>query len=177
MLCSTLKVNFQAISPLAVNDADYRAKGYHLDVSVAPESVVAAAALLNRAGYTLEAVTGVDWLSSAAPKPPAKKAAPSAEGEAPPPPPEPAAPVEEQMEVVYDYTSTGLELCRVVVRCRIPRATPELPTISGVFAGADWHERETHDFFGIRFQGHRDLSPLLLPEDADFHPLLKDFKA
>jgi NADH-quinone oxidoreductase subunit C len=44
-----------------------------------------------------------------------------------------------------------------------------------VFPGANWHERETHDFFGIVFLGHPDLSPLLLPEDADFHPLRKDF--
>jgi NADH-quinone oxidoreductase subunit C len=173
MLCSKLKEAFLVLKPLAIADVDYRAKGYHLDVTVGPDRVVAAAVLMTRAEYTLEAVTGVDWLSSAAPKP-VKKAAP-AEGEEVPA--EPPAQNEEQMEVVYDYTKTGSELCRVVVRCRIPRANPELPTISGVFAGANWHERETHDFFGIRFLGHPDLSPLLLPEDADYHPLLKDFKA
>jgi len=52
-----------------------------------------------------------------------------------------------------------------------------VPTISAVFPGANWHERETHDFFGIRFAGHPNLIPLLLPEDADYHPLRKDFKA
>ena len=82
---------------------------------------------------------------------------------------------EEQMEVVYDFFHPT-EPWRVVVRTRVPRATPELPTISEVFPGANWHERETHDFFGIRFAGHPDLSPFLLPEDADFHPLLKDFQ-
>jgi NADH-quinone oxidoreductase subunit C len=79
------------------------------------------------------------------------------------------------MEVVYDYFHPESPL-RVVVRTRIPRAEPELPTIAGVFAGANWHERETHDFFGIRFTGHPNLKPFLLPEDATFHPLLKDYK-
>lgn len=79
-----------------------------------------------------------------------------------------------QMEVVYDFFHPVVPL-RVVVRTRVPREQPELPTISGVFPGANWHERETHDFFGLRFRGHPDLSPFLLPEDADYHPLRKDF--
>jgi len=81
---------------------------------------------------------------------------------------------EEQMEVVYDFFHPSSP-ARVVVRTRVPRAQPELPTICKVFPGANWHERETHDFYGIRFLGHPDLSPLLLPEDADYHPLRKDF--
>ena len=83
---------------------------------------------------------------------------------------------EGQMEVVYDYFHPAKAL-RAVVRTRIPRDNPELPTIHKVFPGANWHERETHDFFGIRFLGHPDLSPFLLPEDADFHPLRKDYAA
>ena len=81
-----------------------------------------------------------------------------------------------EMEVVYDYFHP-LSPLRVVVRARVPRGHPELPTLSGVFPGANWHERETHDFFGIRFLGHPDLTPFLLPEDADYHPLRKDFSA
>lgn len=83
---------------------------------------------------------------------------------------------EQQLEVVYDFNHFD-ELCRVVIRSRTDRNNPEIPTISHIYQGANWHERETHDFFGIKFIGHPDLSPLLLPEDADFHPLLKDFKA
>jgi len=79
-----------------------------------------------------------------------------------------------EMEVVYDFFHPIAPI-RVVVRTRVPRSQPELPTVSGVFPGADWHERETHEFFGIRFLGHPNLSPLLLPEDADYHPLRKDF--
>ncbi len=83
---------------------------------------------------------------------------------------------EGQMEVVYDYFHPAKAL-RVVVRARIPRDNPEIPTILKVFPGANWHERETHDFFGIRFLGHPDLTPFLLPEDADYHPLRKDYAA
>jgi NADH-quinone oxidoreductase subunit C len=79
-----------------------------------------------------------------------------------------------EMEVVYDYFHPAAPI-RVVVRTRVPRSQPELPTVSGVFPGANWHERETHEFYGIRFLGHPNLTPLLLPEDADYHPLRKDF--
>jgi NADH-quinone oxidoreductase subunit C len=84
--------------------------------------------------------------------------------------------VEGKMEVVYDYFHpvTGL---RVVVRSRIARENAEIASISGIFSGANWHERETHDFFGIRFLGHPNLEPFLLPEDATYHPLRKDFTA
>jgi NADH-quinone oxidoreductase subunit C len=81
---------------------------------------------------------------------------------------------EGQIEVVYDYFHPAKAL-RVVVRTRIPRDNPEIATIHKVFPGANWHERETHDFFGVRFVGHPNLTPFLLPEDADYHPLRKDF--
>jgi len=76
---------------------------------------------------------------------------------------------------VYDFNHYE-SLCRVTIRTRVPRSKPEIPTISQIYPGANWHERETHDFFGINFVGHPYLVPLLLPEDADFHPLLKDFR-
>ena len=79
-----------------------------------------------------------------------------------------------QMEVVYDFFHPRQAL-RAVIRSRVPRENPEVPTLSAVFPGANWHERETHDFFGIRFLGHPNLLPFLLPEDATYHPLRKDF--
>jgi NADH-quinone oxidoreductase subunit C len=81
-----------------------------------------------------------------------------------------------QMEVVYDFFHPARSL-RAVLRTRVLRDNPEMATLSGVFPGANWHEREAHDFFGIRFLGHPDLSPFLLPEDATYHPLRKDFAA
>lgn len=54
-----------------------------------------------------------------------------------------------------------------------PAAAP--PTVSDIFPSAQWLEREVHEFFGIAFIQHPDLRPLLLPEDADYHPLRKSF--
>jgi NADH-quinone oxidoreductase subunit C len=74
--------------------------------------------------------------------------------------------------VVYHFdrlTSPG----RVALRILAPHGKPEVPSISKIFSGANWHERECHDFFGVIFTGHPNLVPLLLPEDAKFHPLLK----
>ena len=130
--------------PSPVQIVDAKAKGYHLDVTVAPDQVVAAAEVARQRGFAMDTITGVDWMAAG------------------------------QMEVVYDYFHPASVL-HVVVRTSIPRDKAELPTIQGVFPGANWHERETHDFFGIKFLGHPDLSPLLLPEDADYHPLRKDF--
>jgi NADH-quinone oxidoreductase subunit C len=49
------------------------------------------------------------------------------------------------------------------------------PSIVGVYRAADWNEREVFDMYGVRFDDHPDLKRILLPEDADFHALLKDF--
>ena len=53
---------------------------------------------------------------------------------------------------------------------------PQIPTISAVYSGALWHEREAMDFFGIHFTGHPDPKPLLLSEDMKDHPLIKEGK-
>jgi NADH-quinone oxidoreductase subunit C len=53
---------------------------------------------------------------------------------------------------------------------------PTCPSITSVFAGANWHERETWEMYGIRFPGHPALVNLYLPEDFEGHPLLKSFK-
>lgn len=49
------------------------------------------------------------------------------------------------------------------------------PTLAGLYRSADWNEREVWDMYGVRFDGHPNLARILLPEDADFHALLKDF--
>ena len=50
-----------------------------------------------------------------------------------------------------------------------------VPTLSDIFSSALWQEREVHEFFGVPFKDHPDPRPLLLPEDADYHPLQKTF--
>ena len=50
-----------------------------------------------------------------------------------------------------------------------------LPSISNLYDSALWYEREVFDLFGIRFDNHPDLRRILLPDEADFHPLLKDY--
>ena len=62
---------------------------------------------------------------------------------------------------------------RVALRVIVPHDAPQAPSVAAVYPGADWHERECFDFFGVRFSGHPDLKPLLLPEDLGSHPLLK----
>lgn len=130
-----------------VIERDYKVHGYHLDTQVSPDQLLDAVAILDKAEFFLETITGVDWIK------------------------------DDQLEVIYDFSRYDFDTCRVVIRIRIPRSAPVLPTITEIYAGANWHERETHDFFGIKFTGHPHLIPLLLPEDADYHPLLKDFKA
>jgi NADH-quinone oxidoreductase subunit C len=63
----------------------------------------------------------------------------------------------------------------VMLRTRVPRAGGRLPTLTGVWAGAAWHERETFEMFGIDFDGHPHLAPLLLPEGFEGNPLRKEF--
>ncbi|HSM02234.1 MAG TPA: NADH-quinone oxidoreductase subunit C [Acidimicrobiia bacterium] len=63
---------------------------------------------------------------------------------------------------------------RLRILVGVPGAEPAVPSITGVFAGADFYERETYDLFGIVFEGHPDLTRILLPDDWEGHPLRKD---
>ena len=63
----------------------------------------------------------------------------------------------------------------VRLKVPIPKDDAECPSISDLFAGANWHERETMEMFGIRFAGHPLPVKLLLPEPFDGYPLRKDF--
>ncbi|MCT4355903.1 NADH-quinone oxidoreductase subunit C [Streptomyces sp. Je 1-79] len=64
---------------------------------------------------------------------------------------------------------------RLLVRTTVSHEAPVLPTAIPVYAGAEWHERETHEMFGVEFTDHPNLVPLLLPENFEGHPLRKDF--
>ncbi|MFF4838229.1 NADH-quinone oxidoreductase subunit C [Streptomyces sp. NPDC001315] len=64
---------------------------------------------------------------------------------------------------------------RLLLRTTVPHEAPVLPSAVDVYAGAAWHERETHEMFGVAFEGHPALDHLLLPEGFEGHPLRKDF--
>jgi NADH-quinone oxidoreductase subunit C len=63
----------------------------------------------------------------------------------------------------------------LLLRARVPRADPVVESVVELFPGADWHERETYEMFGITFARHPDLKPLLLPPGFEGHPLRKEF--
>jgi NADH-quinone oxidoreductase subunit C len=65
---------------------------------------------------------------------------------------------------------------RVRIRVQVPESDPHVPTITDVYPGADAMEREVYDMFGIIFDGHPDLTRILMPEDWEGHPLRKDFE-
>ncbi|MFK0011121.1 NADH-quinone oxidoreductase subunit C [Streptomyces sp. NPDC091027] len=86
-----------------------------------------------------------------------------------------------------DEPGTGFRICahvaslenhrvrRLLLRTTVPHSAPSLPSAVAVYAGAEWHERETFEMFGIRFTDHPNLVHLLLPENFEGHPLRKDF--
>jgi len=77
--------------------------------------------------------------------------------------------------VVYHLFSTAHHgYVRVAVNCPDDGA-PAVPSASGLWAGANWHERETYDMFGIKFDGHPDLRRILMWDGYPHFPLRKDF--
>ncbi|MGQ9504869.1 MAG: NADH-quinone oxidoreductase subunit C [Thermogutta sp.] len=64
---------------------------------------------------------------------------------------------------------------RLIVKTFINDPEPRLPTVTDLWEGANWLEREVWDMFGIRFEGHPDLRRILLPQDFQDHPLRKDY--
>jgi NADH-quinone oxidoreductase subunit C len=63
----------------------------------------------------------------------------------------------------------------ITVKCDVPDDDLTAPTLISIFAGANWHEREVHEMYGISFIGHPDLRKLYLPTDFEGHPLRKDY--
>jgi NADH-quinone oxidoreductase subunit C len=75
--------------------------------------------------------------------------------------------------VTHLYSTTNHHHVRLKVDCDADE--PRCPTLSDVYSGANWHEREAAELFGIMFDGHPHLVKLLLPEQFEGHPLRKDF--
>jgi len=80
---------------------------------------------------------------------------------------------DKRFDVVYHFLSPKKNL-RIRVRVMTDEETP-VPSITGVYPGADWYERETYDLYGVLFSGHPDLRRLLTDYGFDGHPLRKDF--
>jgi len=79
----------------------------------------------------------------------------------------------DEFEVVYHLLSIT-HRSRVRIKVRIPRGA-ELPSVTGVWPAANWHEREAYDLLGITFAGHPDLKRILTPDGFSGHPLRKEY--
>jgi len=79
-----------------------------------------------------------------------------------------------RFEVVYNlYSLTHHH--RFFLKVRLPDDRPVIQSLTGIWASADWLEREVYDLMGIEFEGHPDLTKILTPDDLEGHPLRKDF--
>lgn len=136
-------------------------------IEVAPERIADVCAWLARSSPvrfdSLQCVTAVDWF-----EPDPKKAAKVA--------------WQPHTEMVYHLWSTPAR-ASLVVKAKLPRwqadvpgQPPEIPTVCGVWRGANWHEREVYDLSGVWFTGHPDLRRILCPEDWEGFPLRKDYE-
>jgi NADH-quinone oxidoreductase subunit C len=117
-----------------------------LTLTVAPGRLMAAASALRQAGYNFfEDMTAVDWL--------------------------PASP---RFQLSYHLLSLARKE-RVRLRTFVDEANPSVESITSLWPGANYYEREVFDLFGIRFQGHPNLRRILMPDDWEGHPLRKDY--
>ncbi len=88
-------------------------------------------------------------------------------------------PEADTMEVIYHLYSIPYHH-HLVLKVLLPRHTatqalPQIPSVSGIWRTANWHEREAFDLLGIDFTGHPDLRRILLPADWEGYPLRKDY--
>ena len=81
---------------------------------------------------------------------------------------------EGRFEVVYNVLSLAGRK-RLRLKVRVEEDDPHVPTVTGVWAAAGWHEREAWDMMGIRFDGNPDPRRVYMPEDFEYHPARKEF--
>jgi NADH-quinone oxidoreductase subunit C len=87
-------------------------------------------------------------------------------------------PREPRFEITYLLLNPGGEggaAARLRLKVRVSGENPTVPSLSGVWASANWAEREAFDLYGIGFDGHPDLRRILMPDDWEGHPMRKDY--
>ncbi len=80
----------------------------------------------------------------------------------------------QRFEVNYHFYSVTKKV-RIHLKVRVEEDDAVVPSITAVYPGAGWYERETWDMIGVRFSGHPDLRRAYMPEDYEYHPLRKDY--
>ncbi|MFQ6105623.1 MAG: NADH-quinone oxidoreductase subunit C [Candidatus Hydrothermarchaeaceae archaeon] len=81
----------------------------------------------------------------------------------------------ERFEAVFHLWSYSKKKL-LSLKVPLPKDDPTIDSVTSIWRGADWHEREAYDMFGIIFKGHPNLTRILLPEDFEGHPFRKDYK-
>jgi NADH-quinone oxidoreductase subunit C len=82
--------------------------------------------------------------------------------------------VNEELCVVYHLHNLMANV-RIRMKCFVPVTKPDVFSVTPIFSGANWMERETYDFFGINFIGHPDLRRILNVDDMDYFPMRKEY--
>jgi NADH-quinone oxidoreductase subunit C len=135
-----------AIRGLADLIVDAKWDRKELTLTVAPETIIAAAQAAKAAGYNfLEDVTAVDWY-----------------------------PTEPRFQIVYSILSMGLKQ-RLRIIARVSGDNPRIDSITSVWPSANFYEREVFDLFGVHFAGHPRLTRIMMPDNWNGHPLRKDY--
>lgn len=117
-----------------------------LSLTVPSENIVEAMQAIKDAGYNAyEDMTAVDWLPS-----------------------------DPRFQLTYHILSHAMKQ-RVRIKAWVSEADPSIESITSVFPGANFYEREVFDLFGIRFDGHPNLRRIMMPEEWVGHPLRKDY--
>ncbi len=80
----------------------------------------------------------------------------------------------DRIEVVYQLTALATN-AKVALRVSLDHEKPEVDSVTSIWKGANYQEREVYDLMGVVFRGHPDLRRILLPEDWEGHPLRKDY--
>jgi NADH-quinone oxidoreductase subunit C len=81
----------------------------------------------------------------------------------------------DRFELVYHLCATS-NMNNIIVKTSVGREDPAVESVTKIWGGADWQEREVFDLFGVRYRGHHYMRRILLPDEWEGHPLRKDYK-